>query len=115
MQWQANFKFTTFIPLTSEVYLPVMLFNNLFHITQAESETFHIVNITRRHPVEFIKNPFLVFRGDAYAIICYLYDDLSITVKCGDQDIRFIPGIFDSVIHKVRNNVGNVYRLNRCE
>ena len=47
----------------------VMVFHNLFHVGQAQPKAFHIVQVARVHPIEFLKDTFEVIFGNANAII----------------------------------------------
>src|SRR6185436_12638935 len=77
-------------------------------IGQAETESFHIVQISRRNSKIFLENFLLIFLFDADAFVGD--DDLDgfSNVRRANRNARCCDGIFHSVVKQVTQRVGKM-------
>lgn len=82
--------------------------NYLGDVVEADAETFDVVDIACRHSIEFFENMLLVFFGYADAIVGYFEDCTAVASECSDGYMWLAFGVFDCVVDKVVNHVGDV-------
>ena len=81
---------------------------NLGDVVEPDSEAFHVVDIARGNTVELLKDVFLVLFGNADAVVCYFADGMTGFGAGSDGDMRFVVRVFDSVVDKVVQHVGDM-------
>ena len=94
--------------LAGEGYLAIVESHNLGDIVESDTESFHVVDVASGDAVEFLENMFLVFLGYADAVVGDLDDGETVVGMGGNVNKRSIGGVFDGVVDKIVNHVGNV-------
>lgn len=82
--------------------------DNLGDIVKPYSETFHVVDIAGGDTVKLFEDVLLILFGNTDAVVGHLNDGITTLGAGGDDDVRFLFGIFDGVVDKVVNHVRNV-------
>lgn len=70
--------------LAGEGYLAIVESHNLGDIVESDAESFHVVDVAGGDAVEFLENMFLVFLGDADAVVGDLDDGETIVGMGGN-------------------------------
>ena len=78
-----------------------MLFYDLLNVTQSKAKSLYIMNIPRRHTVEFLKYAFLVFLLYSNTIISHPDMQLTIFIEGLNPDLGIITGLLNGIIYKV--------------
>lgn len=75
--------------------------DNLGNVVEADAEAFNVVDVAGGDAVEFFEDVFLVFFGDADAVVGD-FDD-GVTVDDGGRDLeeKFVGGVLDGVVDEV--------------
>src|SRR5688572_12994393 len=87
-KWKINTENAALAELTLDVHVSAVAFYNSLHIAQAKAETFHVMHISRWNPIKFLKNSFLILRGDSNPIVLHFYGNSAVGVLCFDPDLR---------------------------
>src|SRR5665647_289018 len=66
------------------------------------------MGIACRHPVEFLKNMFLMFPGDADTVIRNSDCNSLVISSCGNGDLRYSGGVLESIIDEVYKNIEEI-------
>ena len=82
--------------------------DNLRYIVEADAKAFYVVDVAGGNSVEFLEDVFLVFFGDADAVVGNLKDGIACFGVGGDCDTRLLLGVFDGVVNEVVHHVGYV-------
>ena len=88
--------------------MAVVELDNLCHIAEANAEAFDIMHIAGRYAVKLLEDVLLVFFVDADAVVLHTEDEFVLVERGRDDDVRRIGGVFDSVVDKVVDKVGEV-------
>src|SRR5665647_2945950 len=103
-----NDDFCAFTDLAVNFYRAIVFVNDFLYIAETQPESFYIMGIACRHTVEFLKNVFLVFPGDANTVIRNS-DGYTLAVSSGGNgDLRYPRGIFESVVNEVDKNIEEI-------
>jgi hypothetical protein len=85
--------------------------DNLPHVIEAETISAHVVSVTMTHTIELIKDAFLIFFGDADAIVAQ-HDNVMISLpECFDSYLDLVARIFDTVVDDVADGIADVHRV----
>ena len=77
-------------------------------VVKTDAEAFYVVDIACRNTVEFLENVLLVFFGDADTVVGNFEDGKAWFGAGGDGDMGFLYRVFDGIVDKVVQHVGNV-------
>src|SRR5665647_1837002 len=103
-----NDDFCAFTDLAVNFNRAIVFVNDFLDIAETQPESFYIMGIACRHAVEFLKNVFLVFPGDANTVIRNS-DGYSLAGSSGGNgDLRYTRGIFESVVDEVDKNIEEI-------
>ena len=89
----------TLTGLACEGDLAIVESHNLGDIVESDAESFHVVDVAGGDAVEFLENMFLVFLGNADAMVGDLDDGETIVGMGGDVNLRIVGGVFDGVVY----------------
>ena len=79
----------------------VVFFDDFTYKVQAKPEPFDIMHIARRHPVEFLKNMFLMFPRDADTVIRNRNGYTLAVCSCCDCYLRYLRCIFEGIVDQI--------------